>query len=330
MAIAPLAVTPSRLRRLLPFRSLEFLGTGSVGSDYLDVIVRRGEEPEASEALAGYLAGGKLMLELTQINQRSCAATSLATRLRERGWRVSETTTDVCPFITLSGHSWHSYLGTLGAKQRYNAESRIKNLDKQFEVRFEQATSEEQRREFLSLLLALHHRRWRERGGSTAFHTPGLLAFHEEVSRLALERGWLRLFVLRLDGGSAAAFYGFRYGRAFYFYQSGFDPCYAKHGVGQATVSLTIKHAIEEDAEEYDLLHGDESYKFSWTRDVRELGRVELYPPRVRGLLLQRAIGLSRLARKMGRRVLPRVVIEWMTAGGEDGFFSKHQAATPR
>src|SRR5712692_9292662 len=42
IALAPLASGSRGLGRLLSVRSLEFLGTGSVGSDYLDLIVRRG------------------------------------------------------------------------------------------------------------------------------------------------------------------------------------------------------------------------------------------------------------------------------------------------
>src|ERR1700675_1871813 len=42
IALAPLAVRPGSLRRLFPFRVFEFLGSGTSGSDYLDLIVRKG------------------------------------------------------------------------------------------------------------------------------------------------------------------------------------------------------------------------------------------------------------------------------------------------
>src|ERR1035437_10130070 len=52
ITLAPLAVRPGPLRRLLPFRAVEFLGTGTAGSDYLDLIVRKGDEAEALDALS--------------------------------------------------------------------------------------------------------------------------------------------------------------------------------------------------------------------------------------------------------------------------------------
>jgi CelD/BcsL family acetyltransferase involved in cellulose biosynthesis len=249
LALAPLAVRPRHLARLAPFRAVEFLGTGNVGSNYLDLIVRTGSESEALEALAGRLARDRVALDLVQLKGGSCLATGLAARLAERGWATSTARGEVCPYATLVGHSWESYLAAVASEhpsERFGR--RLKDLGKRFTVRFEQVASEAERREILPVLVRLHEMRWRGRGGSEAFHTPQLLSFHEELSRLALQRGWLRLFVLRLDGNPAACLYGFRYGRSFYFYQSGFDPAYAKYSVGVVTIGLTIKHAIEEGA----------------------------------------------------------------------------------
>src|SRR5262249_15296571 len=46
-AIAPLALRPPQPGRLQFLWRREFLGSGSVGSDYLDLIVRRGDEARA-------------------------------------------------------------------------------------------------------------------------------------------------------------------------------------------------------------------------------------------------------------------------------------------
>lgn len=329
-AIAPLTLRPRRWVRLLPFRSIEFLGTGSVGSDYLDVIIRRGKERDVLETLAGYLADQRFMLELTQIKREASFAVGLAAPLEQRGWSRSEAKTDICPYINLSGQSWLSYLAGLGPEHRYNFQRRLRNLTKQFDVRFEPAVSEEQRAKALSVLVELHRMRWRDRGGSNAFHTSGLVSFHEEVSRLALERDWLRLFVLRLDGKPAAALYGFKYRRTFYFYQSGFDPVYGKHGVGLVIMGLAIKSAIEEGAEEYDLLHGDEPYKFHWARAARELGRLELYPPGARGMLYKGTHEISRVTRKMVRRLLPKTLADRIATGRGLSLGNGWYAAQPR
>lgn len=330
IAVAPLAVRPPAAKRLLPFRVVEFLGTGQVGSDYLDVIVRREAEEEALAALGDRLGEEKLMFELAQVRKDSSLVAALAARLGRHGWTSAAQRTEVCPYIPLAGHSWDTYLSGLGADHRYNFRRRLKNLGKQFDVRFEPVASESRRREVLGTLVELHNRRWEERGGSTAFHTAGLLSFHEDLSRLAFERGWLRLFALRLNGNTAASLYGFRYGRTFYFYQSGFDSAYLKHSIGLVTMGLAIKSAIEEGAGEYDLLHGDEAYKSHWAGTARDLERLELYPPGGRGVYYRSTVSLTRAVRRNARRLLGGSLADRLAADGRRAGRRKANAAQTR
>ena len=318
IGLAPLMVSPPRPGRLVPCRTRQFLGSGSVGSDYLDVIVKPGREKQALGALAAQLAGDGLMLDLARVNRRSAIASFLARDLERLGWRVSDQPGDVCPFIDLTGHTWSSYLASLDGRHRYNVKHRLDRLVKQRAMRFELVESEERRRDALARLIALHTQRWSARGGSTALHAPSLVAFHEEFSRLALERGWLRLFVMHLAGEPVAALYGLRYRRAFCFYQTGFNPAHRRDGVGQVTVGLTIKHAIEEGCGEYDMLHGDEPYKFDWASQVRELERIELYPPSARGWLCRQMVEFDRTARRTARRLLPTSVAAWIVRRAND------------
>ena len=304
VALAPLAVRPCFVRRMFPFRVIDFLGCGTVGSDYLDLVVRRGVETETLEELSLSLGRSNRMLELSQLRGASSMAAALAGQLELRGWKSARTKINICPFIDLCGQTWTDYLAGLGSEHRYNVQRKLKNLSKRFEVAFEEVKDESQRGPALQLLISLHNRRWTGRGeGSDAFHTPGHLAFHEEFTAAALRRGWLRLYVLRLDGKPASALYGLRYGRTFYFYQSGFDPEYSRHSVGLVTMALAIKGAIEEGAEEYDLLHGDESYKFHWAKQSRDLERLELYPPGARGLYYRAMNSGERFGRRCARRL---------------------------
>lgn len=308
-ALAPCCTSSPSLahRRLLPV--LQWLGSGNVGSDYLDVIVRRGYEDEAHHALSSCLARERLILNWTQLKWGACQAARVASALAANGWNVAEAKTNACPFIPLAGKSWDSYLASLGAEHRYGFQRKWKRLNRDFDVSFEQAGTPRQCTESIGLVIAQHNLRWRDRGGSDAFHTASLVEFHQEFSQVALDRGWLRLYVLRLDGKPAASLYGFLYRRTFSFYQSGLDAAYDKYSVGLVTMGLAIKSAIEEGAEEYDLLHGTEAYKSHWSRDSRELSRLEVYPPRALGWLCRSSVEFERGARRIVRRVVPKGVL---------------------
>jgi len=319
VAIAPLVQRLPAWRRLIPFRALEFLGTGIVGSDYLDVIVRSGREQEALDALAEALVETNLTLEFGQVRRSVSSVAPLTQRLAARGWNEFEAPASACPVIDFAGRSWESYLGSLSSAHRYNFQRRLKNLDRRYNTRLELVQTEAERRVALDALVALHTHRWDTRGGSEVFGSPALLAFHDEMSRLALQRGWLRLFVLRLDGRPAAVLYGYRYGRTFYFYQSGFDPALAKESVGLVTMGLTIRHAITEGAAEYDLLHGVEPYKFHWMPEVRELAHLELFPPGPRGAVCRGIAMASGRIRRIARHLLGDAVAERIVSRGWGG-----------
>jgi CelD/BcsL family acetyltransferase involved in cellulose biosynthesis len=300
IAIAPLRLVNGPLPLL---SRLEFLGTGDAGSDYLDLIVRRGRETEAVRAIARYLSARGLAIRFNHLPPSSMAA-QLAVQLAGDGWTSSTAADGRCPVIPLAGHTFDSYLGTLGSSHRANVRRRIKALGQQFDMRFDLVTADAERRGLLSTMAAFHDRRYSNRGGSSAFSMPAVRAFQEDVTRRARERGWLRMYVLRLNGETAAVMYGINYGGRFYFYQHGFDDRYQAHSVGLALMGLSIRAALDEGAREFDMLWGVEPYKFLWAREARILQRIELFPMHLGGTLHRHAINVRRGVGTLARRVL--------------------------
>jgi CelD/BcsL family acetyltransferase involved in cellulose biosynthesis len=278
VAVAPFRMTTGTAR--LP--CLDMLGTGDAGSDYLDVIVRVGWESEALPAIEQFVQSQNTALRLTHLGP-SAVAEHLASRLGERGWVRTTSAGGTCPFIPLAGHTWDSYLATLGASHRANVRRRIRALEQRFDVRFERVTTEAARRDALPRLMQYHGRRFDARG--TAFNSEASRAFHDELTKRALDRGWLRMYVLRLNGATAAVMYGFLYDHTFYFYQHGFDDRYQQHSIGLVLMALSIRAAIDEAAAEFDMLWGVEPYKFLWARDRRELRNIHLFPASPAGRL---------------------------------------------
>jgi CelD/BcsL family acetyltransferase involved in cellulose biosynthesis len=300
VAIAPLALRPSRYLRLLPFPVLEFLGSGNVGSDYLNIVVRKGYEDAALRAIAASLTEHNQVLELSQVERTNPQMITAALQLRQLGWRMHRTTTSFCPYINLAGQTWDSYLARLGSAHRANFRRRYKKLQAGFDVKFELVDNESQRGEALKILIELHLKRWGTRGGSDALHREELIAFHKELSQSALQQQQLRLYVLWLDKVPVAALYGFVYNDIFYFYQSGFDMAYSDHSVGLVMMGLVIKDAIENGIREFDFLHGEESYKYLWADAERELVRFYFFPPHTRGSLYGQ---LLRIRQKLKRQL---------------------------
>lgn len=300
---SPVAIAPFRLvsAPLYWFSRLEFLGTGDAGSDYLDVIARRGAEKEAIASIAEFLESEQLTVRLTHLPQGSLAA-RLAELLTDDGWATSVTEDGRCPIVNLAGHTFDSLLDTLGASHRANVRRRLRALDR-LGARFERIATHEERRQMLDSLAAFHAQRYADRGGSTAFSTPAIRAFHEDVTRLALDQGWLRMYAIRIGAAVAAVMYGFSHGGRFYFYQHGYDPQQASRSAGLALMAWTIRAAIDEGSTEFDMLWGTEPYKALWARDARILQRIDLFPVRLSGVVQRHAVEARRGVKHLAQRV---------------------------
>jgi CelD/BcsL family acetyltransferase involved in cellulose biosynthesis len=297
IAVAPFRLSSSGVARL---PCLDLLGTGDAGSDYLDVIVRRGCEAAGLDAIERFTRTQNTTLRLTHLGP-SATADGLAERLVGRGWTRTILPGGTCPFIPLAGQTWDSYLATLGASHRANVRRRLRAIEQKFDVRFEAVTTDSQRRDALAAMIGYHQSRFDARG--TAFATAATRAFHDEVTKRALDRGWLRMFVLRLNDAPAAVMYGFFDHRTFSFFQHGFDEAYQQHSIGLVLMAMSIRAAIDEGAAEFDMLWGVEPYKFLWARDRRELRNVHLFPPTVAGRLHRHLFEARRRAAAVIRHV---------------------------
>jgi CelD/BcsL family acetyltransferase involved in cellulose biosynthesis len=108
-------------------------------------------------------------------------------------------------------------------------------------------------------LAELHAARWDDHQ-SSAF-SPGRAAFHRDFAATALARGWLRLWLAEVDGRAVAAWYGFRFGGAEWYYQSGRDPAWERESIGLVLLAHTIRAAFDDGIGTYRLLRGGETYK---------------------------------------------------------------------
>jgi CelD/BcsL family acetyltransferase involved in cellulose biosynthesis len=298
MAVAPFCASRGRMPLLWRY---ELMGTGLAGSDYLDAIVRRGEETGALSGLAEFVRQKDVALRLVRLPRHS-ALSRLAGPLAETGWSVRAAEDGFCPFIPLSGHSWDSFLSTIGPSHRATTRRRLRFLDRSFTVRFTRVTDDVMRQYALARLFEFHAARFGSKG--TAFHTGALRAFHLDATDRLQKSGILRLFTLHLNDDLAGVMYGMSFRDRFYFYQHGYDARFQSHGIGRAVLDMSIRAAIDEGLAEFDLLYGGEAYKSAWTSEKRSLARLEVFPAGLGGRVHRRVVEAERTLRAFARRVI--------------------------
>jgi dTDP-4-amino-4,6-dideoxygalactose transaminase/CelD/BcsL family acetyltransferase involved in cellulose biosynthesis len=163
------------------------------------------------------------------------------------------------PVLHIGGLGWEEFLARRSSNFRQQVRRRERRLARDGELRYRLADDPARLAGDLDTLIELHEARWHA-GGSKAF-AGARRALHHEFAAHALASGWLRLWLLEIDGRAAAAWYGFRYGGAEWFYQSGRDMSAGGDAVGFVLLCHTIREAMNDGMREYRLLRGDEAYK---------------------------------------------------------------------
>ena len=187
---------------------------------------------------------------------------------------------------------WHEYLA--GRSPNFRGSSRAGNARSIGKAASELPCGRNLARGHLDTLFALHRSRWGSR--TTDFVDS---AFHREVARTALERRWLRLWLLELDDRPVAAWHGFQVGDVASYYQAGRDPAYEQLSVGFVLLAHTLRAAIAEGATEYRMGRGDEAFNTGSPRRIRG-SRAWCWPEGTHG---RATLGCGRVVQRVrGRR----------------------------
>ncbi|MEW6730926.1 MAG: GNAT family N-acetyltransferase [Acidobacteriota bacterium] len=305
VGIAPLFQEKARLRGLIPIKNLQWLGSGEVGSDYLNLIIKDGYEEQVCASVYNKICRYENqwdLLRLTALPERSAIYKNFLNSFATDGEYLCRQGPEyICPYIELIGHSWQSFLNSLSTNMRYNLRRRSRQVFQQLNAEVEQCQRAEDITHFLDAIFDLHSRRWQLRGGSDGFSGTRIRAFHQAVAEQFFAQGWLRLYLLKIENQPVAGIYGLQYGNTFSFYQSGFAPDWERYSIGMVLLAQTIKDAIANNLSVYDFLHGEEEYKFKWTNTVRRTYSLMIYP---RGKLVPSLyFFLKELKGKLSQRV---------------------------
>ena len=240
------AILPLYLWTTRPVRVARFLGHGP--ADQLGPVCRPSDQHRAAHALKRVLREAKLDVLLAELlSGRDNWSTALGAPVLRR---------ESSPTLSIPG-GWDNYLESRSANFRQQIRGRERSLARRHDLRFRLATDPGHLREDMTVLFDLHLARWdKTRSAFTRWE-----AFHREFAAVALERGWLRLWFLELDGYPTAAWYGFRFAGVESYYQAGRDPNRSDDSVGFVLLAHSIREAAQDGMREYRFLRGGEPFK---------------------------------------------------------------------
>lgn len=250
-------------------------------SDYLDLIVERGQEDAVYEALLETLdrqAPAWDMVDFCNIPQDSLTFARLKELADARGYQTRVEVEDVCPIIQLPA-TWDEYLELLDKKQRHEVRRKLRRAEAEADARFMVVGPDQDLKREMQDFIRLHQASTPDKD---QFMDPKMQRFFFDVARILQGRGWLQLAFIVLDGQKAASLLSFDYGNAILVYNSGYDPTQFAHlSPGWVVTARCIEHAIALGRRTFDFLRGDEIYKYRFGGQDTQVRRLLIARPGV-------------------------------------------------
>lgn len=184
-------------------------------------------------------ASGVRDLRLRRLPSRDPATHRLLGALRRTGYRVHarERSCDMLADVT------DGWAGHRARFSTFHTQSRRlqRKLAKLGDVSFTASTRPDEADAGFAAYDGLFGRSWK--GPLTA----PTRTERRELVRRAAERGWLRLYVLRLDGRPVATYLWFRIGAVALWHSTAYDEEFAAHGVGNLAMWQAHEHILGDD-----------------------------------------------------------------------------------
>jgi CelD/BcsL family acetyltransferase involved in cellulose biosynthesis len=249
-AIAPLFVWSSR-----PLRILRLVGHGH--GDHLGPICRDDDAETAVRTLGLALDAEPYDVFVGDwvAGDRDWAGILGGRVVRRTGY----------PILRRPDGGWDELLGRQSQRFRQKLRYSRNRIERDHSVSYRYADSATLERD-LDAAFHLH----RVRFGDHACNFCGSHeAFQREFAALALERDWLRLLILEIDGNPVGCKYGFFFQNAYFAYQSGRDPAWERESIGFLLEVESIRRVLEQGGD-YRFLGGEEGHKYRYpTEDPR-------------------------------------------------------------
>ncbi|HZZ15005.1 MAG TPA: GNAT family N-acetyltransferase, partial [Candidatus Sulfotelmatobacter sp.] len=247
------------------WKRLRFIGDGSHDSDYLDCFVELGREAETMAAFASYLEDQRHSWDWMELNGPRKASGCVAALLecaREKKWELKA---DSIPCSTLKlPANWEDYLRRLEPRFRTKVRSSLALLSNSIKSDPVQCASNTDIDGWLALLFDLHTRRWASEDKPGVFRQSAKRSFYRDLSRAALDEGWLAFHRINWGERPLALQYGLVYRNCFHLLQEAYDPDFAAIRPGVALRAWLMQHWIENGLGEYDFLAGVAPHKIAW------------------------------------------------------------------
>jgi CelD/BcsL family acetyltransferase involved in cellulose biosynthesis len=281
----------------LPVRQIQFLGTPEAGSDYLDVIIRKGQEQKVTLFLYDYLLhevpGQWDSCVFQDLSSNSLFLLHLLSKIEDDGKYAELRPGSFCPIVSLP-QKGQDLFSLYSAHRRLQFRRHLKVLRNEGPLQHDTSSGEDAPRAlkaFCDLYEAKNEK-----------HDPTVRPLLLNYAARCNGNGTLQVDLLRSQGNLIAGMLHFKYQNTLGMYLMAVDKDFHQHiSLGNIFVGLCLSNAIDDGIVLYDFLKGTEPYKFHWADGGRSAVTFSYYQKKIAPLMMVTKKFLTYTAKAMLR-----------------------------
>ena len=304
--MGPVALVPlARWRGVLHKAPVRFVGMLTApDTAFVDWVITGRPEPVVEAVLEELDRSADWdVLELNALPVGSPTVKALETALS--GWLRCQRSASVRSLhVTITG-TWDEYWAAKSQRFKKTIRSVRNRLDKTGKVSTEEHHAVASDSSVFAELLEVSRRSWKADEGVAIATMPGMSDFFRSLTERASRKGWLRVWILRLDGRAVATEYQLEADGRVHALRADFDADLPEELSAGSHLSYEILRSLfaRGGVHEYDMGPGENPYKARWASGARETTRLRVFRRSLYGAMLH---GLETRAVPAVRRLLGR------------------------
>src|SRR5262249_31612364 len=202
-------------------------------------------------------------------------------------WRVAGT--ENAPYLTIS-KDWERFFRQQTQRFRKTCRNVENRLKRSGEVSVEEHRDVDPDGPRFAEGLSGSRQSWKGPRGLALATMEGMPRFFHELTRRASANGWLRLWILRLDGRAVATEYQIGANGSIDALRADFDAALADLSPGSHLLTEIVRSLFERsNVRQYNMGPGFNDYKLRWASGTHDLVTYQIYSPSRYGRLLHTA-----------------------------------------
>jgi CelD/BcsL family acetyltransferase involved in cellulose biosynthesis len=227
--------------------------------------------PEVLEAILKHVrrSGHRVRLTLRQSREdrpMPDALSEVARRMKLGSMRLPSRT---CPIVRIDT-TWEGYLATRPSQVSRELKRKVRKLERDWKATWTIASTPAECSAAMESIWEIERKSWKEAEGTSLTSEEDAIRLYQDFAPRFAAEGWLRIYLLHLNGVPAAHILGAEFRREYYALKTSYDQQFRQASPGQALFFTALRDSFERKLTVFDFLGDESRWKNELANDWRK------------------------------------------------------------